>query len=109
MMLVIFKIIQLYIRHGYTDARGWGFSGISVVVLSVLKLQKQGLYLWDITQKLHKRTHSPIIKWRLGYTVIAFHDHWKNAFQNGYDSILETIKACVLNGENIFTGYLIAL
>ena len=109
MMLVIFKIIELYIRHGFTDASGWGFSGFSVVVLSALKMQKKGFDLWDITIKLHQRTHSPLIKWRLSYTVLCFHNHWRVPFRDGYDRILETIKACVLNGDQIFTGYSVAL
>lgn len=109
MMLVIFRIIRLYIRYGFTDASGFGFSGFSVVVLSALQLQKKGFDLWDITLKLHQRTESPLIKWRLNYTVLTFHNHWRYAFRTGYDNILETIKACVLNGDHIFTGYAVAL
>lgn len=109
MMLVIFKIVTLYIRHGFTDASGWGFSGFSVVVLSALKLQKRGFRLWDITMKLHQRTHSPLIKWRLGYTVLAFYNPWRVPLRDGTDKILETIKACVLNGDQIFTGYSVAM
>ncbi|MBW8331782.1 MAG: AAA family ATPase [Prolixibacteraceae bacterium] len=109
MMLVIFRIVKLYIKEGFTDASGWGFSGFSVVVLSALKMQKRGFNLWDITMKLHQRTHSPLIKWRLSYTVLCFHNHWRIPIRKGYDSILETIKACVLNGDQIFTSYTVAL
>jgi histidine kinase len=109
MMLVILKIVKLYIKEGFTDASGWGFSGFSVVVLSALKMQKKGFNLWDLTIKLHQRTHSPLIKWRLSYTVLSFNNHWRVSFREGYDSILETIKACVLNGDQIFTGYSVAL
>lgn len=109
MMLVIFKIVKSYLKYGFTDASGWGFSGFSVVVLSALKMQKRGFNLWDITIKLHQRTTSPIIKWRLNYTVLCFHNHWRNPFRNSIDDILETIKACVLNGDQIFTGYSAAL
>jgi histidine kinase len=109
MMLVIFEIIKLYIKHGFTDASGWGFSGFSVVVLSALKMQKKGFNLWDITLKLHQRTSSPLIKWRLNYTVLCFHNHWRIPLRQGYDQILETIKACVLNSDQIFTSYSVAL
>jgi len=109
MMLVVFKIIELYIRHGFTNASGWGFSGFSVVVLSALKLQKKGFDLWDITLKLHQRTKSPLIKARLTYTVYAFHDHWRKPIQDSYSKILDLTKACVLNGDQIFTSYAVAL
>ncbi len=109
MMLVIFKIIRYYLKEGFTDASGWGFSGFSVVVLSVLKLQKRGFYLWNITMRLHRRTTAPLIKWRLNYTVNCFHNHWRSPFREGYSSMLETFKACVLNGDHIFTGYTAAL
>lgn len=109
MMLVIFKIVRSYLKNGFTDACGWGFSGFSVVVLSALRMQKKGSNLWDITMKLHQRTHSPLIKWRLSYTVLSFYNHWRIPIREGYDRILETIKACVLNGDQIFTGYSVAL
>ena len=109
MMLVIFEIIKLYIKHGFTDGSGWGFSGFSVVVLSALKMQKKGFKLWDITLKLHQRTSSPLIKWRLSYTVLCFHNHWRIPLRESYDKILETIKACVLNSDQIFTSYSVAL
>ena len=109
MILVIFKIVKLYLKEGFTDASGWGFSGFSVVVLSALKMPKRGFNLWDITIKLHQKTHSPLIKWRLNYTVLSFYNHWRTPIRQGYDRILETIKACVLNGDHIFTGYSVAL
>jgi predicted ATPase/GAF domain-containing protein len=109
MMLVIFKIVESYLKHGFTDASGWGFSGFSVVVLSALKMQKRGFKLWDITKKLHQRTNSPLIKWRLSYTVLSFNSYWRRPIREGHESMLETIKACVLNGDQIFTGYTVAL
>ena len=109
MMLVVFKIIDSYLKKGFTDASGWGFSGFSVVVLSALRMQKKGFNLWDITIKLHQKTHSPLIKWRLNFTVLSFYNHWRIPIREGYDKILETIKACVLNGDQIFTGYTVAL
>jgi len=109
MMLVIFKIIKLFIKNGFTDASGWGFSGFSVVVLSGMNLQKRGFKLWDLTLKLHRKTHSPLIKWRLNYTVLNFHNSWRIPFRDSYDNVLETIKACVINGDQIFTGYTVAL
>jgi len=109
MMLVCFEIIKSYLKNGFTDASGFGFSGFSVVVLSSLKLQKRGFKLWDLTIKLHKKTHSPLIKWRLSYTVLSFNDPWRMPFRASYDNILETLKACVLNGDQIFTGYTAAL
>lgn len=109
MMLVIFKILSSYLKNGFTDASGWGFSGISVVVLSVIKMQKTGFDLWDVTTRLHQRTHSPLIKWRLGYTVNAFYLPWRNPIRDGFDDNLEIVKACVLNGDQIFTGYTIAM
>jgi histidine kinase len=109
MMLVIFKIVKSYTRYGFTDASGWGFSGFSVVVLSALKMQKRGFDLWDLTIRLHQKTVSPLIKWRLSYTVLCFNNHWRSPFRNGYEAMLETIKACVLNGDQIFTGYSVAL
>ena len=109
MMLVIFKIVKSFIRKGFTDASGWGYSGFSVVVLSALKMQHRGFNLWDLTIKLHQRTSSPLIKWRLNYTVIAFHNHWRLPFRESFESIEETIKACVLNGDQIFTSYAVGL
>ncbi|MGI9531566.1 adenylate/guanylate cyclase domain-containing protein [Lutimonas sp.] len=108
MMLVIFKIIKLFIQNGFTDASGWGFSGFSVVVLSAMKMQKRGFKLWDLTLKLHTKTHSPLIKWRLYYTVLCFHNSWRVPFKDTYDDTIQTIKACVLNGDQVFTGYTVA-
>lgn len=109
MMLVIFKIVKSYIRDGFTDASGWGFSGFSVVILSAMNMQKQGFHLWDITTKLHHRTKAPILKWRMGYTVYCFYYPWKVPIRQSFDEILDLIKACVHNGDQIFTGYSVAL
>ena len=109
MMLVIFKIIKSFLRNGFTDASGWGFSGFSVVVLSALKMQKRGFNLWDLTIKLHQRTNSPLIKWRLGFTVLSFSNTWRIPLRETFNDNLETIKACVLNGDQIFTVYATAL
>lgn len=109
MMLAIFKIVQLYLRDGFTDASGFGFSGFSVVVLSALKFQKRGFSLWEITKQMHTKTQSPVIKWRLSYTVHCFGDPWMKPLPETYNGILETIKACTLNGDQIFTAYSVAL
>ena len=109
MMLVIFKILRSYLKNGFTDASGWGFSGISVVVLSVIRLRDRGFHLWNVTTRLHQRTHSPLIRWRLGYTVNSFYNPWKNPIREGFDDNLEIIKACVLNGDQIFTAYILAM
>ncbi len=109
MMLVCFRIIKSYLKNGFSDASGWGFSGFSVVMLSVIKMQKRGFYLWDSTERMHGRTHSPIIKWRLGYTVITFYHVWKYPIRDSYSDCLDLIKAFVLNGDQIFTSYSIAM
>ena len=109
MMLAIFKIVKLYIKDGFTDASGFGFSGFSVVVLSALKMQKRGFSLWEITKRMHKKTQSPVIKWRLSYTVHAFENHRSKPFADSYEDILEMIKACRMNGDQIFTAYSVAL
>ncbi|MDX1642290.1 MAG: ATP-binding protein, partial [Balneolaceae bacterium] len=71
--------------------------------------QKRGFNIWDVTLKLHQRTKSPLIKWRLSYTVLCFYHHWRIPIRNSYDKILDLIKACVLNGDQIFTSYSVAL
>lgn len=109
MMLVIFKIVGSFLKNGFTNASGWGYSGFAVTVLSALKLQHRGFKLWDLTIKMHQRTNSKIIKWRLNYTVLAFHDHWRIPFRESFGSIQETVKACVLNGDQIFTNYSVGL
>ncbi len=109
MMLVIFKLVKLYIKDGFTDASGFGFSGFSVVVLSALKMQKRGFALWNITKRMHMKTHSPLIKWRLSYTVHAYENHRNKPFSESYADITEMIKACRLNGDQIFTAYSVAL
>ena len=109
MMLVIFKIIKLYIKDGFTDASGFGFSGFSVVVLSALKMQKRGFGLWEITKRMHQKTQSPLIKWRLSYTVNGFENHRSKPFTDSYEDLLQMIKACRINGDQIFTAYSVAL
>ena len=109
MILVIFKIIKLYLKDGFTDASGFGFSGFSVVVLSALKMQKRGFGLWEITKRMHQKTQSPLIKWRLSYTVHGFENHRTKPFTDSYDDILQMIKACRINGDQIFTAYSVAL
>ena len=109
MMLVIFKLVQLYLKDGFTDASGFGFSGFSVVVLSVLKMQKRGFSLWEITKRMHRKTQSPLIKWRLSYTVHAYENHRNKPFSESYEDIMEMIKACRLNGDQIFTAYSVAM
>jgi predicted ATPase/class 3 adenylate cyclase len=109
MMLVCFRIIQQYLKYGFTDASGWGFSGFSVVALSALRLSRRGFGLWDITTRLHDRTQSQLIKWKLRYTVSAFSTHWRSPIGENLDGVLDNIKGCLMNGDPIFSGYCIAL
>lgn len=109
MMLVVLRIIKNYLKNGYTDASGWGFSGLSTVVLSALKLQKKGLDLWKLTIELNKKNKSPIIKWRLNYLVTAFGNPWRIPYRNDFANILDTTKACILNGDQLFTGYSVSI
>ena len=109
MMLVIFRIIKSYLKNGFTDASGWGFSGFSVVMLSVIKMQNRGFFLWDVTERMHRRTSSTLIKWRLGYTVSCFYYPWKKPIREFFQESDEIVKACVLNGDQIFTGYTISM
>jgi len=109
MMLIILKIIENYIRYGFTDASGWGFSGFSVVVTSALGLTERGFKLWDITEKLHGRTESQLIKWKLYYTVQCFGTQWRRPLGQDVENLLDNIKGCIMNGDPIFTGYAISL
>jgi histidine kinase len=109
MMLICLKIIENYIKYGFTDASGWGFSGFSVVVLSALGMSEKGFNLWDITAKLHSRTESQLIKWKLDYTVKCFSTHWRHPLAENLEAIQDNIKACIMNGDPIFTGYSIGL
>ncbi|MFY0644547.1 MAG: AAA family ATPase [Bacteroidia bacterium] len=109
MMLVIFRIIKSYLKNGFTDASGWGFSGFSVVMLSVIKMQNRGFFLWDVTERMHRRTSSTLIKWRLGYTVACFYYPWKKPIREFFEESDEIVKASVLNGDQIFTGYTISM
>ncbi|RKD90222.1 trifunctional serine/threonine-protein kinase/ATP-binding protein/sensor histidine kinase [Mangrovibacterium diazotrophicum] len=109
MMLSVFKVITLYLKYGFSNACGWGFSGFAVVVLEGLKLQKLGFSIWEITQKLNKRTKHPVVKWRLSYTIYCFYAHWRYPRREMLQHIPETLKGCVMNGDNIFTGYTVAL
>jgi histidine kinase len=109
MMIVVLKIIKMYLKHGSSDASGWGFSGLSVVVLSGLKMQSKGMDLWKLTLELNKKTKSPLIKWRLIYLTSAFGNPWRTPFRDDFQNIEDTIKACVLNGDQIFTGYGVSL
>ncbi len=109
MMLSVFQVITLYLKHGFSNACGWGFSGFAVLVLEVLKLQKLGFSIWEITEKLNRRTKSPLVKWRLSYTIYCFYAHWRYPRREVLDQIPEVLKGCVMNGDNIFTGYTVAL
>ncbi|MDN3642873.1 adenylate/guanylate cyclase domain-containing protein [Lutimonas halocynthiae] len=109
MMMVVLRIIKISLQKGLTDASGWGFSGLSTVVLSALKLQNKGLSLWKLTIELNKKTKSPIIKWRLNYLVTCFGNTWRKPYRDDFQNILDTIKACVLNGDQIFTGYSVSV
>lgn len=109
MMLVVLRIIDMYFKNGSSDASGWGFSGLSVVVLSSLKLQRKGFDLWNLTLKLNKKTKSPLIKWRLNYLTSCFGNPWMIPFRDNFENILDIIKASIMNGDQIFTGYSVSL
>ena len=89
MMTVVLKIIKMYLKHGSSDASGWGFSGLSVVVLSGLKMQSKGMDLWKLTLELNKKTKSPLIKWRLMYLTSAFGNPWRIPFRDDFQNIVE--------------------
>ncbi len=109
MVIVVLKIIDHYIKHGFTDASGWGFSGFSTIAYSGIGLSRQGLNAWDITRKLHQRTKSSIIKTKLDYTVNAFFTQWKYPLLQNLHDITNNVKACLMNGDPNFSGYAMAL
>ncbi|MFZ1748620.1 MAG: adenylate/guanylate cyclase domain-containing protein [Saprospiraceae bacterium] len=105
MVIVVLRMIKFYLKHGFTDASGWGLSGFSVIVYSALGLSDRGLKLWDLTIRLHQKTNSPLIKAKLGYTVNAFHSHWKQHLNNGFNDNLANIQLCLANGDQSFIAY----
>ncbi|MBL0025591.1 MAG: AAA family ATPase [Saprospiraceae bacterium] len=105
MVIVVLRIIKFYLKHGFTDASGWGLSGFSVIVYSALGLSNRGLKLWDLTIRLHQKTHTPLIKSKLGYTVNAFHSHWKKHINENFDDNLQNIQECLANGDQSFIAY----
>ncbi|MBK9680772.1 MAG: AAA family ATPase [Saprospiraceae bacterium] len=109
MVIVVLRIIRHYLKFGFTDASGWGFSGFSVIAYSGIGLSKRGFALWDITRKLHQRTKSSIIKTKLDYTVNAFYNQWKHPLTDNLGDIVDNVKACLMNGDPNFAGYAISL
>lgn len=109
MVIVVLRIIQQYLKHGYTDAVGWGFSGFSVVTYSGIGLSKLGFDLWDITLALHKRIKSSVVKTKQDYTLNAFFNGWKYPLIKNLPDINNNVKACLMNGDLNFAGYAIAL
>ncbi len=109
MVIVVLRIIDHYLKFGFTDASGWGFSGFSVIAYSGLGLSRRGFDLWDITRKLHQRTKSTVIKTKLDYTVNAFYTQWKYPLTENLGQILENVRSCLMNGDPNFAGYAISL
>lgn len=109
MVIIVLRIIRHYIKYGFTDASGWGFSGFSVITYSGIGLSKRGLGLWAITKKLHQRTRSSIVKTKLDYTVNAFYTQWTRPLTENLPEIINNVKACLMNGDPNFAGYSIAL
>lgn len=109
MVVVVLRIIQQYLKHGYTDAVGWGFSGFSVVTYSGIGLSKLGFDLWDITLALHKRIKSSVVKTKQEYTLNAFFNGWKYPLIKNLPEINNNVKSCLMNGDLNFAGYAIAL
>ncbi|MEO5581356.1 MAG: GAF domain-containing protein, partial [Saprospiraceae bacterium] len=109
MVILVLRIIGHYLKFGFTDASGWGFSGFSVITYSGIGLSKRGFDLWDITQKLHQRTRSTVIKTKLDYTVNAFYTQWKYPLTENLGEIINNVRACLMNGDPNFAGYAIAL
>ncbi|HNR07349.1 MAG TPA: adenylate/guanylate cyclase domain-containing protein [Saprospiraceae bacterium] len=109
MVIIVLRIIRHYLKYGFTDASGWGFSGFSVIAYSGIGLSKRGLGLWSITRKLHQRTRSAIVRTKLDYTVNAFYTQWTKPLTENLDEIINNVKACLMNGDPNFAGYSIAL
>ncbi|MBK8349881.1 MAG: AAA family ATPase [Saprospiraceae bacterium] len=109
MMIVVLRIIKNYVKYGFTDASVWGFSGLSTVTYSALRLSERGFKLWDLTLKLHERTKSPLIRAKLDYTFNAFYSHWKYPIKEHLVDIIKNVKTCLANGDPNFAGYTIAL
>lgn len=109
MIIVIFRIIRFYLKHGYTDGSYWGFAGFSTVTYSSLGLFNRGLSLWDLTLKLQQRTKSSLLTGKINYTVHAFYKHWERPLHEDLDLIIDNVKNCVSHGDPIFAGYSISL
>lgn len=109
MVIVVLRTIRQYLKHGYTDAVGWGFSGFSVLAYSALGLSKLGFDLWDITLHLSKRIKSDVIRTKQNYTINAFYDGWKNPLTSNLNAIADNVKDCLANGDLNFAGYAMAL
>ncbi|MBC7884324.1 MAG: AAA family ATPase, partial [Saprospiraceae bacterium] len=105
MIIVTFKIINFHIKYGFTDASSWGFSAFSTITYSALGLSKRGLSLWDLAIKLHRKTQSPAIKTKLGYTVNGFYAHWKYPIRDNFDANLSNINDCMANGDPSFVAF----
>ncbi|HSJ67508.1 MAG TPA: adenylate/guanylate cyclase domain-containing protein [Anditalea sp.] len=109
MMIVIFRIIRFYLKHGFTDGSYWGFAGFSTVTYSSLGLFKRGLSLWHLTLKLQQRTKSSLLIGKINYTVHAFYKQWEKPLHEDLEKIIENVKNCISHGDPIFAGYSISL
>ena len=109
MMIVIFRIIRFYLKHGFTDASSWGFAGFSTITYSGLGLYERGKGLWALTRKLHQRTQSSLVSRKLNYTVNAFNKHWEKPLDEHLDEIVKNVTDCISHGDPIFAGFGISL
>ncbi|MBK9735516.1 MAG: hypothetical protein IPO92_11315 [Saprospiraceae bacterium] len=108
MVIVVLRLIRFHFKHGYTDGSIWGFAGISTLTYSALGLSKLGFRLWDLTIRLNKLTHSPVIKAKLNYTLNAFYAHWRIPLRDTLDDLINVFKECFMNGDQNFGGYAIS-
>jgi histidine kinase len=107
MLVLVFKSVERFLKHGYTDSSAFAFSSFGVVTLSVLGLSKKGFSLWDLVAELSPRTKSDFMKGKIDYIQDGFSSHWRRPVGENLDRILETIKKCTINGDPHFTGYAI--
>jgi len=109
MMIVVFRIIRFYLKHGLTDASCWGFAGFSTVSYSGLGLYKRGRSLWELTRKLHRRTGSDLVTRKLNFTLNAFNKHWERPLEEHLEEIIKNVTDCISHGDPIFAGFGISL
>lgn len=108
MFIMVLRIIDQYLKKGFTDGALWGFAGFSTVVYSSLGLSKLGFKLWDITSELQDRVENPIIKTKVAYTISSFYKHWKFPNKTHSDDMLSIFKRSYAAGDQNMAGLSIA-